>query len=658
MMRGPRNAVSLVIWAAAALAAAALWLNLDPSHAPMSAIVEADVHRVGPVAPARLVEVYVRPGASVARGDPVAALDSHEIDAALTIARAEQAELLAEVEAKRAAFNEALRARRLEIQSRLAEARSKLADAKVLQAGRKAEMDALAKRLDRLDGALRDGLVEVDRLTELRARGERLAREARYGPETLAAWSSLDRTVKDMLEAGDPELNDQLRPLRARLETQALRIEGLLAERARAVLRAPVSGQVQAVLHQPGDALAAGEPVVEVVAGTSREVVAYAPEEALRALTPGTRVALLTRDEGASAAAEGVVAHLGPAVVPLPQRLWLAPTRPQYGRAVHVLLEPGHALLPGEAVTVVAIGGAHAAAVDSGPSAMVVPPALSQRSRLEPSGAIWLADLDRFLIVSDDTGPGGASEHQPWLFLADAGGRFDPEPLVIDGAPPVSDLESITVGPDGAIYLLASQSLSRKGRRKAPRQQLLRVARKGRQLQSTGAVALFAALADRWSPAELRALGADDDLDIEGMAFAEGGLLLGLKAPIEAGEARIWLVTGLDALFAGRGFGPEGAQIKEYARVALPTGHGDGGISDLLLEGDTLYLLSTLPEGPPQGAAWRATLPLRKPPERLAAWDFKAEALVRHPDGLFVFFDTGADAPRFTRLAPGGAPRP
>ncbi len=654
-----RRWASLAVWVAAATAALALWVQTEGRDA-LPAQVEIERHLVGSLEAARLRAVFVRSGDPVAAGQSVASLDTSDLDAELVVARGRLEERLAETDAETDAFARTTRERRIELQGRLASARAEVATQHTRNAARRAELKTLGSELKRLDGVVNSGLAELDRLSDLRARQERLSREARHAPKALDAYRQIAQRMGEALDAiGDADLAVRVRPVRARAETQARRIDELLARRARRVLVAPVDGHVTRILHGAGDAVGASDPVLEIVASRAGRLVAYMPEGAARRLKPGAPIEARARDRSVTATAQGVVERLGPGIVELPPRFWPRPTTPVFGRAVHIRLARNAQLLPGEAATVVALKGAAVAApaLMDGTLPASVPPELAALTRVEPSGAVWLPERGRFLVVSDDTGIEDRNEHVPWALTATADGQFDAAPLVIDGAGSISDLEAVALGPDGSLYLLCSQSQSRKGKRPRKRQRFIRARLDGPRLKVTGQIELYSALVAALDTEKLQRLGVGASLDIEGMTWHDGGLLIGLKAPTNRrGRAALWHLTRPDALFDGPGLVSGGAEVRPFRGLDLPTGRSGamGGVSDLLAEGETLYLLSTLADGPDAGAAWR--LDLSKPhaqPERLATWDgLKPEALGRAPKGaLVVFFDRGDDAPRYTRLA-------
>ena len=653
-LRRLKAAALALLWCAALVVTVLLWRRQVPSRAPLAAEVVGATHQVGWSEPGRLAALAVGPGDAVRAGQPLARLDDADLESALSVARAELEALVADVAAQTAMLQAEIAEQRIETKARLAQAQATLAGARADQAGRRAELQSLSTQLARLEGVLRDGLAEVDRVASMRARERALSEDAALRPETLRAWRRLGDEVSAALAAiEDRPIAVQVRPLSARVEAQQRRIEALLSAQGRRTLRAPVDGHVAAVLHRLGDPIRAGETVIEVVADARPTVRAFAPEMTARLVRPGQRVEVRAHDR--ATIAQGVVEGVGPAVIEVPRRFWPAADRPGFGRPIFVRLTDNPGLLPGEAADVVLLDGPVEGAIAApiaGPAIIDVPAALSARTRFEPSGAVWLPERGRFLVVSDDTGhDGGADEHTPMVFLADAAGHLEAEPVMLEGAPKTSDLESITRDAQGRLWLLCSQSRSRKGKRPAKRQWLMRADWKDDHLIVSGVVSLYDTLAARLPAAAQAELGLGDALDVEGMTWFDGSLLLGLKAPADAqGRARIWRLRAPDALMDDAS-GAAVPQVEIFGAVRLPTGPDGaaGGISEMAVDGDGLLLLSTLADGPAAGAAWRVDLPLGGEARKRADWaDLKPEGLARGPDGWVVYFDS--DPPRWTRL--------
>ena len=98
----------------------------------------------------------------------------------------------------------------------------------------------------------------------------------------------------------------------------------------------------------------------------------------------------------------------------------------------------------------------------------------------------YLADIQKFLLISDE------SEN---LFLIDSNGVINRE-IQIEGMGEASDLEGITAGDDGFIYLLCSQNPTKKGKLPDKRKRLIRLHRKGEEFSLSGEIKFIDALAE------------------------------------------------------------------------------------------------------------------------------------------------------------------
>lgn len=660
-MNARRRILSFALWFVATGIAFWLWRDQRPESARLPGLVEAIPMPVGPIEAGHITAVHVVPGQAVSAGDPLVSFDTTLIDAELAVARAELAGAVAALEAERSERARLFERDRLETAARLAEARAQADTAAAERAAVDAELRAIGRELARLDPVVAQGVAGHGDLATLVVQRDRLVSEARHLPEAAAAWKTRTARLEALATALDAE--DQtpaLAPLEAQIRTQSRLVEGLLNRRAVAVLRAPRDARVTRVHFGAGAAVAAGVPVIDLAAQAPERLVVWLPESTARRVRVGDVVEVSPLDRLAGVTVEGVVEALGPGIVAMPMRLWTEEDVPRYGRPAHVRLPRTDQLLPDERVQVTVIdrsnpGAAIAAEAPSPVLPLLVPQSLAKRSRIEISGALWLPERSRYLVISDDTGTAEANEGAPWVFLVDREGRLDPEPLPIAGIDEISDLEAIARAPDGTVWLLCSQSLSKKGKRPKKRQWLLRTRLSDDRLTVDGAVRLYERLADL--PADDRVtLGVDDALDLEGMTWLDGQLLIGVKAPLDpAGRARVWSLAQPDRLFT-EGLGA--AKLTPYLALSLPTGpnRAPGGIADLFADGRTLYVTSTLAEGPPVGAAWRVEH-REAAPVQLAAWpDRKPEAVVRGPDGLRVFFDAGEAPPVWAQLPDEGPP--
>jgi multidrug resistance efflux pump len=678
---------------------------------------------------ARVLSVEVLVGQDVSEGQVLARLDTATIDAELAIAEAERAKLEGESN-----LELGLAQRRLDadVEDRL----RTLAAQREQALSANAEVNALDAEIKRVRALVESRQALASELTALGLRQATATAIAKEKPKTLALLESQAKAAEQRRSDLAKTIGGASPQLQAErtLALAEKRIEGLKQRRERMVLKATRAGRVASIAKQVGEVAAAGETVVNLVrAGTT--VTACIPERIALTVTIGTPARLKERGIE-RAPRKGVVASLGGAVAALPARCWRDHTVPEYGREIVVLIERPSELVAGQAFDIeLDLGSVQAvpprtaptpAAATSEPSAtaastslpnaradappsdgtsssrlrdvtaplpamagaggsdapskgphasvpspITLPPSLEARTRFEPSGLVARASEHRYLLVSDDTGR-DETEGIPWLFAMSAQGAVAPEPIVLEGLRELSDLEAITEGASGELYLLASQSYSKHGKRKPARTALLRVREHAGVFRADGEVHLAELLdANPQLAATLGLEGGTSSLDIEGMTFHDGALLLGLKAPLDAnGAALVWKVASPAQLFGegltrAPGSGADllaAAELSLVGKVTLQV-ELDGtavpaGISDLcVLPGGRLAVTATPSSGDrAAGALYRIddfatgklvpTL-LRRFPKQ------KPEGValsLRHPEHVALVFDAGASTPWFDEV--------
>lgn len=619
-----------VVWLAVMGAAMWLWRGLEAGEA-RGFVEDAPLVVAAPSA-GRIETIAVVPGQRVAAGDIVATLDSREIDAELEILTAEARRLEAELGAVASETQVRVGETSRGIEESLAAAERALQVARADRGVRAAELAAMTSQLDVLQGLVDKQMSDRRELDALKVKHAALKKEIAVADASIAQLVSQASAARarrtglpaDAAERATDPLREGLAVLRQRERLLTLRKESL-------TLRAPADGEV-ALLHlRPGEVAAAGALVATLTpsaAAAGGAPIFVCLDEPTAALVRTGEAVLLQPPTG-GAAIPAHVQRLSPHVTQLPPRCWRDAKIPEWGRAAYVELDDPTPVVPGQAFAVAFLGELSpragdrpappvpSAALDQAPLASVtpatpaapsaphpltIPPTLLARTRLEPSGVTWSSRLDRLVVVSDDTGLSGQTEHVPWLFTMDVRGRFDPEPLVIAGIDELRDLEAIAPAPDGGLYVLASQSRSRKGKRNPARQRFVHVALGTSGARADG-VALLTRALERSGADARAALGLTDldELDIEGMsATAAGGLLIGLKAPLgPRGEALIWHLARPDELLAsgelaGAGLGLWGSVPLHVVAdgVRVP-----GGISELLELSDGTLLIATTASG-------------------------------------------------------------
>jgi hypothetical protein len=251
-------------------------------------------------------------------------------------------------------------------------------------------------------------------------------------------------------------------------------------------------------------------------------------------------------------------------------------------------------------IAIGALFGIGAAAL--APRPLLIPDSLRSRIKnLEASAGVYLSDLDRYLIASDDT----TKDENPWLFLMDRNGRVDAEPVEIEGLSRIADVESISQE-HGLVYIQSSLGLSKDGEDRRERNLLVRAVRSGRRLRATDQVDLREALvsairaSDHPTLREIRKF-VKSDLDVESSMVREGTLYVGLKNPQPRPGVGLILTLGkVDAIFA-RGSATE---VEVYAELDFGRISGEADTLSDMDYREGAFFLTTSKKGK-GGRFWR-----------------------------------------------------
>jgi len=102
-------------------------------------------------------------------------------------------------------------------------------------------------------------------------------------------------------------------------------------------------------VRRAGEVIPAGDPILAVAELEPTEIVAYVNEAQLRLLKDQMTVKLVKAREPAQIA-ESQVLRIGPVIELMPQRLWVNPNVPQWGRPVLIGVPAGLSVVSGEVV--------------------------------------------------------------------------------------------------------------------------------------------------------------------------------------------------------------------------------------------------------------------------------------------------------------------
>ena len=169
----------------------------------------------------------------------------------------------------------------------------------------------------------------------------------------------------------NPSVDDALEVIRKQIAVQERLMDGVLAQlealRARESLeiKAPIDGVVipiqqqanealmlrpgEKIIGQAGEVVTAGEPILAITQERPNEIVAYIGERLLGQLQENMSVELI-KDREPPQIARSQITQIGPTMELMPERMWLNPNIPQWGRPVLIEIPEGLELIPGEMI--------------------------------------------------------------------------------------------------------------------------------------------------------------------------------------------------------------------------------------------------------------------------------------------------------------------
>ena len=664
-----------LLWAAAAVAAWRLHQTTAGATALMPGVAETIEFRMAARQPERLVALAAELGDSVKKGDLLAVQDAGPLNRELAVLAAQLAFAEADMHTEALALGRSRVTDERIFQKTVDQTEVGLMGAKVDAERDRAELDGVQMRLKFWGKWVEDKLASAQTYEDLRAQAAVLARRIALRDQVVVAWQARLGQMKARLghfqqfAVPDPPKAplEELAGHRALLDVARTKLQVVETQRESLLLRAPESGVISAVWLRPGDVPTLGAPIVTIRDPHPLRVLAYGDAIQLRDLAPGHRVRISPRD-GSGRSYPGRVATLalGSKEQPLQLPLGLY-GRPSWAEEVVIALDTA-VLRPGQVVDVIVVDGndtppaprppllvpSFATVLPAGlpalpvaptatsggpaqpkppsavdPVALDLPAELTALTRFEPSGWMWVPQWQAWLTVSDDTGWPDRDNHAPWLFRIDKTGHVGAAPVILGDIDHIDDLESIARDSTGAIWMLASQSVSRHGHRPVARTWLLRAKLAGDTVTVTGRVSLVRALA-QLPPLALRGLGLTASepafkhgvsrfnklLDVEGMASVGGELWLGLKEPgATDGRALLWRLRDPDALIRQGHFVP--GQLSALPPMGLRAGPAGSDrpatISDCFNLGDgrIAVLAVATPPGPGEqlaSALWMAQL--------------------------------------------------
>jgi len=263
---------------------------------------------VSPLVDGRLKSVSVEMGDLVTAGQLIAELDNESLSAELLM---DQASLM-------------------KTRDKVSSIRYELETIKLEQSRTEAGLRALESQWARTEDLLKKHLVLEQDIEDLRPQIEATQAVLAHYPQVIEQLSArLEDAERDAKQLDSTTLSELVK--------------------AQCRLKATMSGVVAEVLHQPGDTVETGDPVVRISNVTTRRVIAFMPEAKRLDLAVGERCRIIT--ETNREVFHGQVLSVTTDIRKLPVNTGFSDQLLR-GRRIVITVEDGE-LLPGEQVVVV-----------------------------------------------------------------------------------------------------------------------------------------------------------------------------------------------------------------------------------------------------------------------------------------------------------------
>lgn len=366
---------------------------------------------------------------------------------------------------------------------------------------------------------------------------------------------------------------------------------------------AEIDGVVGSVNFKKGERAQTFSPIVTISPESPTFVQGFVNEQMQSSIKIGSSVEVESLGSSQSKIS-GRVVSVGSRIVQIPTRLapnsGLAGT---YGKEVIVEIPKTSPYLLGEHVLISPISGfftnfsAHAenTEVKEGfrekkPMRINLPPSLENLTRFEASGAVYLEDIKKFLVVSDDTDEKGS----PWLFFMSKNGEVDERPLNIPNLSNLEDAESISKE-GNYIYVLSSLA---EGNGNKQNKFLIRFEKRGFDYSNTKKInfsnLLRAAILKSNDPFILE-LARNDlrELEIEAHTVHGGDLYLGIKNPTISGDRSLILkIANINKLIDSDKKLEPNLTVWKTFEIQKFQGH-EQRMSDIVFIKDSLYFTAS-----------------------------------------------------------------
>ena len=213
---------------------------------------------------------------------------------------------------------------------------------------------------------LEKATVQCEALSKKIEENEALLEQAKNNiSQSLKRYSEYDRR-----KPYSPSVDNAINVVQKAIAVQEQLMNELLARFKPLELKSPVNGVIipisgnanEAPLHRPGEnvarkpgeVIAAGDQIFAVAEIKPREIIAYVNERQFGKVWEGMAVEVAQFAEITKMAKSRIIS-VSPVIEQIPERLWVTPNVPQWGRPILIAIHPELKLVSGETVRIRAL---------------------------------------------------------------------------------------------------------------------------------------------------------------------------------------------------------------------------------------------------------------------------------------------------------------
>jgi hypothetical protein len=409
---------------------------------------------------------------------------------------------------------------------------------------------------------------------------------------------SLSKSIKSF-DAADKNIEN---PLSIQLKSLEHQLKILEKEKLQLFIFATFDGHIGSVNYKNGESVSPFTPIVSMHSKTPNFVRGYIHERIANNVIEDATVEITTLTSNIGIKAQ--VSNVGTRIIELPERFRRSETEKIWGREVMIRLPEDNKFLLGEKVflEVVEEGKIIKKRVIAETSEIkseriteiVVPKSIRKKTSFEPSGIVYMKNINRYFVISDDT-----PKNEPLIYVMNMNGEIEKNPIKIKGIKKIKDIESISLDEDGFLYILSSMSRDKSGKISRSRKFLYKIKVDGFNLEKVGEINLYNYLVAQSSTEESLwkkyfSVGSKFAINIEGMAIKDNELFLGVRNSIgEDNQVGILSVKNLLSLFSKNKKEEASVTLKILLNLPIRSNQDlDEGISDLFWKGEELNIVT------------------------------------------------------------------